>query len=201
MAVSAQLRVSLNLSSNPDPYLSNWSARPDIAIVTVVNTTPNTVNAKFKCVINKDGKFLAETKNENMQVLTIPPGGSQFYGAELVPSSAMRVASGADVTAARTGMLPAGSYEFCVSLIEPVSFALLTQPVCKGFSITSYQAPILLLPLDKSSVATTTRPIFRWTGVSPRPAFPVAYRLQVFEVQSQQTPINAFRANRPIVDV
>jgi hypothetical protein len=201
MQLSAQLKVNLNLTQRPDPYLTNWSKRPDIAVVTVVNSTSNVIEAKFKCVVNKDGKFLAETKNESMVVLSIPPGASQYFGADLVPMAAMRVAEGADVTAARTGMLPAGSYQFCVSLIDPVTSAVITQPVCKGFSVTSFQAPILLLPLDKSGVAQATRPMFRWTGISPRPSFPVTYRLQVFEVLPEQTAINAFRANRPIMDI
>jgi hypothetical protein len=140
MQLSAQLKVNLNLTQRPDPYLTNWSKRPDIAVVTVVNSTSNVIEAKFKCVVNKDGKFLAETKNESMVVLSIPPGASQYFGADLVPMAAMRVAEGADVTAARTGMLPAGSYQFCVSLIDPVTSAVITQPVCKGFSVTSFQA-------------------------------------------------------------
>ena len=43
--------------------------------------------------------------------------------------------------------------------------------------------------------------MFRWTPVVPRPSFAISYRLQVFEVLEGQTPINAFRTNRPIMDL
>ncbi|MEY3386655.1 MAG: hypothetical protein RIR53_1466 [Bacteroidota bacterium] len=198
--LSAQLRVSVNLSPRPDPYLSNWSQRKDVVIVTVTNSTGSDVAAKFNCVVNKDGSYLARTKPEKMVVLSIPPGVSQYFGEDLVPLEAMSVANGADQTAIRTGMLPAGLYEFCVGLLNPTTNAVISQPVCRNFTMKSYQAPILLLPIDKSEVAFQTRPMLRWSPVSPRPDYPVSYRVQVFEVMRGQTAINAFRVNKPILD-
>jgi hypothetical protein len=198
--LSAQLKVSVNLSSRPDPYLSNWSQRKDAVIVTVVNSGQSDVLVKFNCVVNKDGAFLAKTKPEQMTVVTIPPGASQYFGEDLVPFESMSVANGADRTALQTGMLPAGLYEFCVSLLDPKTNAVLSQPVCRPFTMKSYQAPILLLPIDKADLNASTRPMLRWTAVTPKPDYPVYYRLQVFEVLRGQTPINAFRVNRPILD-
>ncbi|MBK9183762.1 MAG: hypothetical protein IPM83_11730 [Ignavibacteria bacterium] len=113
----------------------------------------------------------------------------------------MKIIGNAEQTAARSGMLPAGEYELCVSLIDPATGSTLTQPVCKNFTIQSYQSPVLLLPLDGDSLRMGQRPLFRWTAVSPRPAFPVRYRLHVFEVMAGQTPITAFRVNQPIIDI
>lgn len=196
----SQLKVSVNLSSRPDPYLSNWAQRQDVVVVTVVNSTGNEVQAKFDCRVNKDGSLLARTKPEKMTVLSIPPGVSQYYGEDLVPLEAMSVTGGADQTAIRTGMLPAGLYEFCVGLLNPTTNAVISQPVCRNFTMKSYQAPILMLPADKSEVAVGARPMMRWTAVNPRPDFGLTYRVQVFEVYSGQTPINALRVNRPILD-
>jgi len=199
--VSAQLRLSLNLSSRPDPYLSNWAQRKEIVVVSVTNTSPNVIDAKFDCTVNKDGALLANTKRENMQVLSIQPGASMFFGEDLVPLAAMKIIGNAEQTAVKTGMLASGTYEFCVRLIEPSTGNELTKPVCKNFTIQSYQAPVLLLPLDGDSLRVGQRPLFRWTAVSPKPQFTLRYRLQVFEVMAGQTPITAFRVNQPILDV
>ncbi|MBK6291676.1 MAG: hypothetical protein IPF59_07930 [Ignavibacteria bacterium] len=196
-----QLRVSLNLSSRPDPYLSNWAQRKEIVIVSVTNTSSNAIDVKFDCKVNKDGALLANTKRESMQILSVQPGSTMYYGEDLVPLAAMKIIGNAEQTAARSGMLPAGEYELCVSLIDPITGSTLTQPVCKTFTIQSYQSPVLLLPLDGDSLRMGQRPLFRWTAVSPRPTFPVRYRLQVFEVMAGQTPITAFRVNQPIIDI
>lgn len=195
----AQLKVTLNMSSRPDPYLSNWAQRKETVIVTVINSGSTSIRAKFDCKINKDGSLIVNTKPEKMKILDIPSGVSQYYGEDLVPFEAAKIKDGADQTAIKTGMLPAGSYEFCCALLDPQDKQL-TAPVCKSCTLQSYQAPVLLQPEDKSILAQNKRPMFRWTGISPRPQFPIKYRLQVFEVLPGQTPINAFRANRPILD-
>ncbi len=196
-----QLRVSLNLSSRPDPYLSNWAQRKEIVLVNVTNTSSNVIDVKFDCTVNKNGALIANTKRESMQVLTVQPGATMYYGEDLVPLAAVKINSNAEQTAVKTGMLPAGTYEFCVSLIDPATGAALTQPVCKTFTIQSYQAPVLLLPADGDVIQKGQRPLFRWTPLSPKPSFPVRYRLQVFEVMAGQTPITAFRVNQPILDI
>lgn len=200
MTAHAQLRVSVNISSRPEPYLSNWAQRKDAVVVTITNSTGSEVQAKFDCRVNKDGSYLAKTKPEKMVVLTIPVGISQFFGEDLIPLESMSVAGGADQTAVRTGMLPAGFYEFCVGLLHPTTNAVISEPVCRTFTMKSYQAPILLLPIDKGEISALNRPMLRWTPVAPRPDFPVSYRVQVFEVLKGQTPINAFRVNKPILD-
>jgi len=201
MTVTAQLRVSVNVSSRPDPYLSNWAQRKDVVIVTVTNTSASDVQAKFNCQINKDGSFLAKTKPELMPVLTIPVGTTQFFAEDIIPLDATTATDGLVQKTLRTGMLPSGLYELCVSMIEPTTFVVISQPVCRNFSVRTYQAPILLLPIDQAEVTFGTRPMMRWSAVSPRPDFPVSYRVQVFEVLRGQTPINALRVNRPVLDV
>ena len=197
----AQLRVTVNISSRPDPYLSNWAQRKDVIIVTVTNPTASEVQAKFNCQINKDGAFLAKTKPELMPVLTIPVGTTQYFAEDIIPLDATTASDGLVQNTLRTGMLPGGFYEFCVTMIEPTSFVVISQPVCRNFSVRTYQAPILLLPIDKTEITFGTRPMLRWSPISPRAEFTVNYRVQVFEVMRGQTPINALRVNRPVLDV
>jgi hypothetical protein len=41
---------------------------------------------------------------------------------------------------------------------------------------------------------------FRWTPVVPKLSTPLTYRLQVFEVLENQTPMQALRSNQPVLD-
>jgi hypothetical protein len=195
----AQLKVSLNMTSHPDPYLSNWANRKETAIVTIINSGSQPVEVKFDCKINKNGSLLVNTKPEVMKTFSVPPGANQYFGEDLLPIEAVKISGNADKTAIKTGMLPAGSYEFCVALLD-ASNKQLTSPVCKGFVLQSYQAPVLLQPEDKSSIKQNQRPIFRWTAVSPKPNFILNYRIMVFEVLAGQSPTNALKVNRPILD-
>jgi hypothetical protein len=196
----AQLKVSLNISPHPDPYLSNWSKVKNTVIVTITNSGASAVNAKFDCKINLDGVLLVNTKQESMRTLTLPPGVSQFFGEDLVPYESVKITGNADKTAIRTGMLPGGFYEFCVSLIHPQTQAQLTLPVCKNFTMMSYQSPVLIQPEDKSMLGNSKRPMLRWTAVSPKYPTKVSYRIAVFEVLTGQNPMLAIRINRPIID-
>ena len=197
----AQLKVSLNMNSHPDPYLSHWPDIKNTVIVTVTNSGKKTVPAKFDCKVNLNGNLVANTKPESMRILQIAPGTTQFFAEDLVPFEAVKVVGGADRTAVKTGMLPAGDYEFCVLLIDPQTSAQLTPPVCKNFTLVSYQGPVLLQPETKSTLGKTQRlPMFRWSQVSPKPPYAVTYRVVVMEILKGQTPVTAFRVNRPILD-
>ncbi|MBS4001184.1 MAG: hypothetical protein KGZ71_11955 [Desulfobulbaceae bacterium] len=195
----AQLKVTLNMSSRPDPYLSNWAHKKETVIVTIINSGDSPIQAKFDCKINRDGSLIVNTKPEMMKIIEIPTGVSLYYGEDLVPFEAAKIQGGADNTAIQTGMLPAGSYEFCCTLLD-LQNKQLTAPVCKFFTLQSYQAPVLLQPEDNGSIKNKSRPMFRWTPLSPKPSFPITYRLQVFEILSGQTPMTALRVNRPVLD-
>jgi len=199
-AADAQLKLTLNVSSHPDPYLSTWSQRKEVAIVTIINSGTKSVDAKFDCKISKNGVLQARTKPESMKVITIPIGASQWFGEDLVPFEAVTFVGNVDQTATKTGMLPAGVYEFCVALLDPATLRQITVPTCKNFTLTSYQPPQLIEPPHKSMLGQTNRPMFRWTPVSPSPPSPPNYHIQVFEVLQGQTPITAYKVNHPILD-
>ncbi len=200
--LQAQLNVSLNVTARPNPYISAWSTRKETAMFTVIippNAQP--IQAKFKVEIRLDGDLKARTKLASMPVTTIPAGVSTYYPETLIPMNAVELLGSGKETATKTGMLPAGDYEFCVDLINPADgSSWLTAPVCRFFSITAYQAPILQFPPDAAVLQPQERPIFRWSAVTPTPPGIVRHRLLVFEVLQGQTPTQAFRSNRPILD-
>ncbi|HVK39600.1 MAG TPA: hypothetical protein VNA88_13765 [Candidatus Kapabacteria bacterium] len=202
-AICAQaqtLRVTLNVSSQPDPYLSTWSSKREVAIVTVTNPGSAPVDAKFDCRLSIGGELQASTNPSRMRVISIPPGTTQYYGEDLVPPTAVDYVGSGDRTALRTGRLPAGVYTFCVALLDAKSLQRITEPVCRTFTIVSYTSPIPIEPADRATVARGKSPLFKWVPVQPKPATRVSYRLVVFEVLAGQSPTTAFRSNRPIID-
>ena len=158
------------------------------------------MNVKFDCSIQRDGGIIAKTSFEKMRVIVVPPGTTQFFAEEMVPFDAMSLYGDAALSAFKTGMIPAGAYEFCSALLDPTSHQWLTPIVCKSFDVLSYQVPILLSPSNAAELAQAGRPIMRWTAVSPRPTAPVIYRVQVYEILQGQTPPVALRTGHPILD-
>ena len=73
----------------------------------------------------------------------------------------------------------------------------------RPFFVTSYQLPILINPASGSSLDAHLAQniiIFRWTNLIPGSQELPQYRVQVFEILPGQTPIQAFRGNRPLLD-
>ncbi|MDB5036060.1 MAG: hypothetical protein JWQ98_3301 [Chlorobi bacterium] len=195
------LTVTLNLTARPNPYISEWASRRETAILTVTNPGARPVDAKISVKILIGTTLQAESKFNELPVFTIPAHSTQtFYGEDLVPFNAMKFYGGAETKTLRTGQLPAGSYTFCLRLLDPVSAAPLSPEVCRPFTIASYQSPSLLLPADRSAIRAEDRPTFRWTPVTPNPPTQITYRFLLFEVMAGQAPMAAFRGNQPIVE-
>lgn len=201
-SLTAQVTVTLNVATRPNPYLSEWASRRETAIFTVtVPTGQPGFAAKFLVEIRKDGVLQARTKTTEMPVVNIPTGTSVYYAEQLIPFRAVEFFGDADKTAAKTGMLPSGDYDFCIDLRDSEDTrSLLAQPQCRSFFLTTYQAPALLSPDENATVGEHVRPLFRWTPVTPPYPGLVRYRLMVFEVLEGQRPPQAFRVNQPILD-
>lgn len=195
------LTVTLNVTSRPNPYVSEWASRRETAILTVTNPTGSPVDVKITAKILSGTTLHAETKFNELPVVTIPARSTQtFYGEEVAPFSAMKFYGGVETKTLRTGQIPAGNYTFCIQLRDPVTTEPRSPEVCRPFTIVSYQGPALLQPADKSTIRSGDRPTFRWTSVTPNPPSPVTYRFVLFEVLQGQAPMQAFRGNQPIID-
>ncbi|MBK8910700.1 MAG: carboxypeptidase regulatory-like domain-containing protein [Chlorobi bacterium] len=198
----SQLRMTLTISPKPSPYLSDWSSKKETAILTVINSGQNTVMAKIDAQVTLNGALKAQTKYASMPVIALPAGVSTFFADQIIPAGAVTFKDGTDQAAIKTGMLPAGNYQLCVSLLSPNSPTdkLVELSACKTFLLTSYQPPTLLLPTDKSFVNSNIPPTFHWTPVTPTPTGKVRYQVVVFQVMNGQTPAQAFKSNHPILD-
>jgi len=125
-----------------------------------------------------------------------------LYAPDVIPLEVMIFNGKFKISMDRTGKLPAGSYQLCAQLVRPVDFVPLSQEQCRNFTIAAFQLPIPMMPanetildIEKAKNVIT----FRWTPVAPRPPMPVTYRVTVFEVLPNQTPMQALRSNQPLL--
>lgn len=200
-AFAQSLTVTLNVSANPNPYVSEWSSRRETAMLTVTNPGASSVDAKIAVRILIGTQLQAETKFNELPTITIPARSTQtYFGEDIVPFGAMKFFGGVESKTLRTGQLPAGNYTFCLRVLDAATAQPLSQEICKPFRITSYQGPRLLLPANMSTMRPEERPTFRWTQVTPNHPMPVTYRFLLFEVLQGQTPMQAFRGNQPIIE-
>lgn len=201
-SVSGQpLTVALNVTSQPNPYISEWASRRETAILTITNPSSTSLDVRIMVRILVGSELRAETRFEELPTISVPARSTRrYYSDEIVPFGAMRFFGGVEGTTLRTGQLPAGSYTFCVKLLDPISRTDVSAEVCRPFIIQDYQRPSLLQPGNGTAVTPESRPTFRWTPVSPAYPTRVTYRFLLFEVLAGQDPIQAFRGNQPVAE-
>lgn len=198
-----EFSLQLIMSPNPSPYLSDWEERSETVILVITNLTQNDRQVRVKARILEGGTLRAETKTPDMPTINVEANGVQEVGAEqVIPLHAIQLYGTNEGTIVQTGKIPAGSYQLCVTLLDAGNGNVVSQAVCQFFNATSYNAPVLLLPPNQSSVQTalSNNILFSWTPVTPSFPGPFSYLLQVFEILSGQDAVQAFQANQPIVE-
>ncbi len=206
--VQAQVTLTINMTYPAPSYLSDWSStRAGVAVVTFTPAGVPTQMVKFETrILTLDGTVIAASNKANATIYTLQRGPNTFTLDKLLQLENLRFNDGKVIRSIQnTGKLPPGSYQLCVQILnslgEPV---FMKSPVCRPFTQETYQLPYLLSPENKvwldASIAQTVIN-FRWSNIVPRPKERVIYRLQVFEVMDNQLPVQALRANQPILSV
>jgi hypothetical protein len=198
------ITLTLNIASNPSPYISDWSSHKENASITVMaGQGVKSQQAKFKAELYRDEVLIARTKLEAMPIVTVPAGiGTQLYfGESIFPYAAIDFIGKVDADVIKTGMLPAGSYKLCLSLMAIDGKRELTgkEPVCRNFILTDYELPTLLFPENNAVLKETDRPAFRWTPVTPQPKFVVKYHFMLYELLEGQKAPQALK-QRPLYE-
>ena len=205
----SQVIVTLTVDPNPSPQLSEWVDQPGLAIFTVTNTDPDLEGADYRIKVEMylDNKLVVNTNN-NVSVQRLELGTQTFFAEDIIPSSALEfpatLSSGSfQDNIIQTGMLPAGIYEFCVSIVS-VNGEFITIPleVCNTMLITDYQMPELINPAHNLEISSILLPstIFTWSPMSPPPPKGLKYIIAVSEVYDGQSPSQAFLVNYPIIE-
>lgn len=202
----AQINTTLTVQSQPPANLSEWSIRNMILNYVVDYGRPDPQQVLFKTEIKLlDGTLVAATDLQRVSTVLLNRGVSIFYSKDVMPLEYMVFSGHFKNSIEKTGKLPAGQYQICVSILQSVTFQVLAAERCRIFNLYGVQLPFLMMPVNQSIIpklAAQNAITFRWTPVIPQSAIaPATYRLQVFEILSNQQPVQALRANQPILDI
>jgi|GEM_PF-1669208 len=206
VSIQAQLQATLNVDSNPTPELSEWVNRNNLAILTVTNLSDiDFPEYRIKVSLLLDGEVKLTT-DESVPYMVAEYGTETFLADEIIPYNSLQfVDKGFQDKISRTGMLPPGSYSFCIELLNREGRAL-TRPeqICRPMIITDYQMPELLSPADGQVIdpLLINSLMFKWTPLVPipDPMTGLTYLIAISEVQPGQTPSQAFSVNYPIIE-
>ncbi len=208
VALAQQLTVMVLLREPLPGEISAWRQDPTIVRVVVSSSAPTPAypdaRIGFELRESPSGRLLARSKDGHpLQPRVSIPGGPMtvvFTGPEILHEEAVEiVATDIRDRVAATGMLPEGTYEFCVRLLDaqlrPIAA---TGNLCRTASVVLPDPPILLTPADGSRLSSSS-PLLSWTPVQPAPG-PVRYRLRIVPIYSGQDRRSAIERNSPIYE-
>jgi hypothetical protein len=203
--VQAQITLNLALNNRPQPWLADWANPVNGLMIISLMQGPvqNDPYIKIKTTLmDKSGSIIGASNIRTARVYTLRPGVNQYTMADALQMQNLIWVGNAKNLLQRTGRLAAGQYQLTVEIMNSagdVTRAKQTSP----FFITSYQLPILMQPTDGARLdAHVAQNIitFRWTSLIPNSTELTYYRVQVFEILPGQTPMQAFRGNRPLLN-
>lgn len=199
----AQLRAELNISSRPSTRLADWISRRETASLLIYSNADTPENIKIDAKLSLNGSLIASTKLGLMPTLTISMGGpTLFYAGDIFPENAVAFFGDMKATTMRSGMLPEGNYELCITLVNAETLKPASTSTCRSFFLTKYIMPTLLQPEDNKKIASGTErtTLFVWTPLIPTLPMPVTYRIRVVEVLQGQSAQQAFTVNTPLFE-
>lgn len=204
---NAQVAITLNVDPNPTPLFSDWANREELAIMTITNTNPKLEGKEYKIMlrISINNQLVVETDLAKMPPRVLSLGTEVFLADEIIPFNALTFYTNIVNQVMFTGMLPAGLYSFCVSLVDMNNKPLSTPAeVCRPMLITNYQAPELIYPHSNTQINAISLQGTElvWTPITPSPPadLGVKYVVVVTEVYPHQSVSQAFTTNYPLIE-
>lgn len=198
----AQFTANLLLNNRPPSYLSDWNSGLAGQLLVTYTGQLSSTQVKFATQLqDANGSIIGISNNASAQFITINKGANVIRMDRVLQLENLRFVGGGNALATG-GKLSAGQYFLSVQLLGPVRDSIVTQPQVRPFSQINYQLPYLLSPMDNTELDANTAQtaiIFRWSSLVPLVQDVVTYRLQAFEILNDQTPMQAFRANQPIL--
>lgn len=204
-SVQAQITLNLALNNRPQPWLSDWvnPVNGQMIISYMLGPALNDPFVKIKTtLLDQSGSILGVSNINSSRVYTLRAGVNQFTMADALQLQNLVLSGSAQSLLQRTGRLAAGQYQLMVEVMNTAGDIVRAKQT-RPFFITSYQLPILMQPANEANldahIAQNTI-TFRWTSLIPSSSELTFYRVQVFEILPGQTPMQAFRGNRPLLD-
>jgi hypothetical protein len=200
-----QIQANLILNSNPPSYLSDWTngQAGQLLITNVAPTQQNVIGIKIRTSILKDSQELICKSNLNAtQTIALNRGQNVIRMDKILQLENQQFTASASHLA-RSGKLLPGLYTLSVEIFDATTGKQITNTIERVFNQVNYILPYLLSPVDKVWIDANTAQTaiqFRWSSVVPFSKEKTTYRLQVFEILNNQTPMQALRSNQPILD-
>lgn len=202
--VKAQITISLALNSRPQPWLSDWVNPVNGQLI--ISYMPQTVgdpNVKFKTTLfDEGGAIIGSSNSSSARIYRLKDGVNLFSLADALQLQNLKFSGKAQTLLQRTGRLGAGLYQLMLEVLNTAGDVVRAKQT-RSFFITAYQLPLLISPANEAILdahVAQSAIIFRWTSLAPSGAELPIYRVQVFEILPHQTPMQAFRGNRPLLD-
>ena len=207
MVQLAQAQITLNLALNkrPQPWLSDWvnPVNGQMIITYMVRPTLNDPSVKLKTtLLDERGNIIGISDINSARIYTLKAGVNQFSIADALQLQNLALQGNFQNLLQRTGRLTAGQYQLTVEVMNTRGDVVRAKQT-RFFFITSYQLPILMQPASGSTLDARLAQniiMFRWTNLIPSSGEFFQFRVQVFEILPGQTPMQAFRGNRPLLD-
>jgi hypothetical protein len=204
-AAKAQVSINFALASRPQPWPSDW-ANPingQLIITFMQGPIAGDPNVKFRTTLLDEGGAILASSNVNAaKIYRLKDGVNQFTIADALQLENLTLFGKARTLLQRTGRLASGQYQLVLEVLNTAGDVVRAKQT-RSFFIASYQLPMLIAPANEANldarIAQNTI-IFRWTGLIPNALELPSYRIQVFEILKDQTPMQAFRGNRPILN-
>jgi hypothetical protein len=200
----AQLTATLALSPTPPGTLMDWADKKETLSLIVINQSGAggrfIIKAEFKLT---DGTVIGNVNLAKARIFNLQAASLVLNAADVIPLELITFTGKYKTALDKSGKLPAGTYMLCIRLLEPGSFRPISEERCRTFTIASIQFALPIMPYNEQVLkaeAAQTAITFRWAPVSPSQSFPVTYRILVFEVLSNQTPMQALRSNIPLLN-
>jgi hypothetical protein len=201
----AQITLNLALNKRPQPWLSDWvnPVNGQMIITYMVRPTLNDPSVKLKTtLIDERGSIIGVSDINSARIYTLRVGVNQFSIADALQLQNLAFQGNFQNLLQRTGRLTAGQYQLTVEVMNTRGDVVRAKQT-QIFFITSYQLPVLMQPASGSTLDARLAQnviIFRWTNLIPSSGEFFQYRVQLFEILPGQTPMQAFRGNRPLLD-
>lgn len=201
---NAQINLTLAFNNRPQPYLADWSNSINGRAIITLGQNTQVKLVKFKTTLaQQSGMVIGSTNLQAAMLFPLNslPATNLFSLGDVVQLQNMQFTSAAQNLMQQSGRLAAGAYSMTVQVFNNRD-SLLTEKLTI-LNITGFQLPTLISPANEAALdskVATAIITFRWTRLNPvSQEFP-RYRVQVFEILNNQTPMQAFRSNQPLLD-
>ncbi len=212
-AIQSYAQISANLALNPRPpsYLSDWNNGRAGQLI-IINTTSDITPIEIKLVTQlKDaaGEVIARSNTNMAKTILINTKQQiismdrvlQLENLQFLTTKANKDNS---LYLGQSGKLTPGQYSLTLEIINAKTGKIIVEQIQRAFSQVNYVLPFLLSPANEAlldaNIAQSTI-VFRWSNLVPMAQESMSFKLTVFEIQNDQTPMQALRSNQPILNI